>query len=97
MTISRDDVLYVAQLSRISLPDAEAERFTEQLGRILDYVNQLCELDTTDVEAMSHPHGVQNVLRPDAVRPSLPPSEAVANAPQAKANMFRVPRVIDEG
>ena len=97
MAISRDDVLYVAQLSRISLPDAEAERFTEQLGRILDYVNQLDELDTTDVEEMSHPHGIKNVLRPDEVRPSLPPAEAVANAPQAKANMFRVPRVIDEG
>jgi len=97
MAISRDDVAYVAQLSRISLPEAELERLTEQLGRILDYVNQLNELDTGGVEPMAHPHDVQNVFRRDDARPSLPPAEAVANAPLAKANMFRVPRVIDEG
>lgn len=97
MTITRRDVEYVARLSRITLTDAEAERFTSQLGRILDYIHQLNELDTSGVEPMSHPHEVRNVLRADEVRPGLSPEEAVANAPQALKNMFRVPRVIDEG
>lgn len=97
MSISRDDVAYVAQLSRISLPEAEVARFTAQLRRILDYVNKLNELDTGDVEPMAHPYNLQNVFRPDEARPSLPPQEALANAPKAKANFFRVPRVIDEG
>ena len=97
MSISRDDVLYVAQLSRINLPEADLRRFTEQLGRILDYVNQLHELDTSRVEPMAHPHDVRNVFRPDEPGASLSPEEAVANAPLAKAHYFRVPRVIDEG
>ena len=97
MSITRKDVEYVAQLSRITLPEGEAEKFTQQLARILDYVNQLNELDTTGVEPMSHPHDLENVFRPDEVRPSLPPGEAVGNAPQARAHFFQVPRVIDEG
>ena len=97
MAISREDVAYVAQLSRLALTEGETERLTRQLGRILDYVNQLNELDTRQVEPMSHPHEVQNVFRPDEARPGLAPEEALANAPKTTANMFRVPRVIDEG
>ena len=96
MSITRADVEYVAQLSRITLPEGEADKFTRQLARILDYVNQLNELDTAGVEPMGHPHDLTNVFRPDEVRPSLPPGEATANAPQARAHFFLVPRVIDE-
>jgi aspartyl-tRNA(Asn)/glutamyl-tRNA(Gln) amidotransferase subunit C len=97
MSITRNDVEYVAQLSRITLPPGEADKFTQQLARILDYVNQLNELDTAGVEPMGHPHQIQNVFRADEVRPSLTPAEALANAPQARTNCFLVPRVIDEG
>ncbi len=96
MGITRENVEYVAMLSRIRLAPGETERFTEQLARILDYVNQLEELDTTDVEPMSHPLAVANVFRHDEARPGLPPDEAVGNAPESKAHFFKVPRVIDE-
>ena len=79
MSITRKDVEYAAQLSRITLPEEQLEKFTGQLARIVDYINQLNELDTSDVEPMSHPLDVQNVLRPDEVRPSLTPDEAIAN------------------
>ena len=96
MRITRADVEYVAQLSRITLPEGEADRFARQLARILDYVSQLDELDTAGVDPMGHPLDVRNVFRPDEVRPSLPPAEAVANAPDAavEEGLFRVPRVM---
>jgi aspartyl-tRNA(Asn)/glutamyl-tRNA(Gln) amidotransferase subunit C len=87
----------VGKLSRIALSDAEVERFTLQLGKILDHVAQLNRLDTTGVPPMYHPLPISNCFRDDQVRPSLSPDEALANAPARDGDFFKVPKVLGEG
>lgn len=97
MGLAREEVAKIARLSRIAMTDQELDTFSEQLSRILDYVSKLNELDTSDVEPLSHALPVANVFREDEPGRSLPPEAALANAPQAMGTSFRVPRVLDEG
>lgn len=93
--ISRDEVAYVAHLARLSFSDEELLRFTAQLNDILLYMDQLNEVDTTGVEPLTHAMAQNNAFREDEVRGSLPVEESLANAPEAKAGFFQVPRVIE--
>jgi len=86
----------VALLSRLEFTEAEADAFAGQLSRILDYVDKLSALDTTDVEPTSHALALVNVIRPDQVRPSLTPEQALANAPEHEAQCYRVPPILQE-
>jgi aspartyl-tRNA(Asn)/glutamyl-tRNA(Gln) amidotransferase subunit C len=89
--IDRDQVLHVARLARLRLTDAEVERMTTELAPILDHVEKIGELDLDDVEPTSHVVELENVLRPDEPRPSLPRERALAEAPDAAPGGFRVP------
>jgi aspartyl-tRNA(Asn)/glutamyl-tRNA(Gln) amidotransferase subunit C len=91
MAISRDEVLHVASLAHLELAEDEVERFTEQLGAILEAVGKVAELDLTGVEPLSHPLDLVNVWAEDEPRPSWPIEEALANAPEAEDDHFRVP------
>lgn len=98
MAISKDEVLKVGLLGRIELSETEVETFSSQLSDILGYVERLQELDTEETEPLAHALPIENVLRPDEPRESLLPQEAVGGAPDsAEGNLFRVPRVIDDG
>ncbi len=94
MKIDQEKVLQVARLARLELSPEEAGPLTEQLGRILQYVDKLNELETSGVEPLTHALAVVNALRDDEVTPSLPRAAALANAPLANAEAFVVPRVI---
>ena len=91
MAISRDEVLHVAALARLDLSEEEADRFTEQLGAILEAVSKVSELDLSGVEPLSHPLDLVNVWADDQLRPSLPLETALANAPEQEHGHFRVP------
>jgi aspartyl-tRNA(Asn)/glutamyl-tRNA(Gln) amidotransferase subunit C len=93
MTISRDDVLHVARLARLEIPEEEIARVQEDLGAILDAVSKVSELDLDEVEPTSHPLDVVNVWGADEPRPSLPREDALANAPDPEDGHFRVPAV----
>ena len=95
MALSRSEIEHVALLSRLELDEETRERMTEQLGRVLDYIEKLNELDTENVEPMSHPGELKNVFREDEPRGSLDPDDALANAPDRSKSSFRVPRVIE--
>ncbi len=95
MSLTRNDVSWVAHLARIEMNDATIDQMTEQLGRVLDYMEKLNQLDTTDVEPLSHPGVLSNVLREDEPGVSLSPDEALKNAPDRREGFFRVPRVIE--
>jgi aspartyl-tRNA(Asn)/glutamyl-tRNA(Gln) amidotransferase subunit C len=97
MALAREDVARIALLSRIAMSDDELDRFSEQLSRIVAYFDTLNELDTADVEPLSHALPVANVFRDDEPAPSLPAEAAVANAPARSGTCFKVPRVLDEG
>ncbi|MBI3002036.1 MAG: Asp-tRNA(Asn)/Glu-tRNA(Gln) amidotransferase subunit GatC, partial [candidate division NC10 bacterium] len=81
MKITLKEVEHVARLARLALSDEEKEQMRSQLDRILGYIEKLNQLDTTAVEATSHVIPMTNVFREDAVIPSLPRDEALANAP----------------
>lgn len=90
-----DDVRSVAHLARLKLSDEEVERFTQQLGDVLTYVEQLNEVDTADVEPMAHAIELSNVLRADEPQESLPRDAALANAPQTDGIYFLVPQILE--
>jgi len=93
--ISRDEVVYVANLARLSLDREVVVKFTAQLNDILLYMDKLNEVDTTGVEPMSHAIARKNAFRTDTVAPSLPVEASLANAPDARGSCFEVPRVIE--
>ncbi len=94
MSITPEEVAKVARLARLELGPDEVAAMTDQLARILEYVDKLSELDTSGVTPVSHALAVVNAFREDEVRPSLPREEALANAPMANEEAFVVPRVI---
>jgi aspartyl-tRNA(Asn)/glutamyl-tRNA(Gln) amidotransferase subunit C len=89
--IDREQVLHVAKLARLKLTDDEVERMSGELSSILEAIEQIAELDLEGVEPTSHVIELENVLRPDEPRPSLPRERALANAPDATDAGFRVP------
>ncbi|KAF0181964.1 MAG: gatC [Nitrospirae bacterium] len=93
--ITQDDVRKIADLSRLALRDGEAEAFGAQLNSILTYVQQMNALDTSAIEPTSHVIPLQNIVREDVVRASLPREAALQNAPDATDLFYRVPKIIE--
>ena len=89
--IDREQVLHVAKLSRLRLTDEEVERMSGELSTILDHIEKIGELDLDGVAPTSHVVELENVLRPDEPRPSLPRERALEPAPDADDEGFRVP------
>lgn len=96
MSLSLEEVRKVARLARLELSGPDLARMRQQLSAILDYVEQLNQLDTADVEPLAHPLPVQNVFRPDEPAPSLAVDEALQNAPERKGDYFAVPAVFSD-
>ncbi len=109
MKVTENDVRYVEDLANLELTPVERERMVRDLSSILDYIDQLNELDTSNLEPMaqtSDRFGVdaaktgtarfEYAMRPDQVRPSLPHEAAVGNAPDTDGTFFKVPKVIDK-
>ena len=95
MQITPDLIKYLESLARITLSESEEEKVGKELQDILTYIDTLNELDTTDVEAISHSFPITNVLRKDEVKPSMSPDEIVANAPESQDGAFVVPKTVD--
>ncbi len=89
--IDREQALHVARLARLRLEEEEIERMTGELSTILDHIEKIGELDLDGVEPTSHVVELENVLRPDEPRPSLPREAALAQAPDTDGSGFRVP------
>jgi aspartyl-tRNA(Asn)/glutamyl-tRNA(Gln) amidotransferase subunit C len=89
--IDREQVLHVARLARLRLTEDEIESMTGDLSTVLDHIEKIGELDLDGVEPTSHVVELENVLRPDEPRPSLPREVALAEAPDSDGVGFRVP------
>ena len=94
--ISRADAAHVARLARLELTDEELERFTEQLGAVLEHARDVEAVDTAGVPPTAHPLPLRNVLRDDVVQPGLDRAEVLAQAPEVEADRFRVPPILGE-
>jgi aspartyl-tRNA(Asn)/glutamyl-tRNA(Gln) amidotransferase subunit C len=95
MKLSREEVLHIARLARLGLTEAEVDRLSEQLSNILENFEVLQQVDTTGVPPTAQPNTLQNVLKEDKSKPSLPQSEVLANAPQRDGDFFRVRAVLE--
>lgn len=95
MSLTPEDVQWVAHLARLDLSAAEQEALTRQLSGILDYVRQLDAVPTDGVEPLAHPLPLYNVFRADEPAPSLSVEQALANAPDRKGSFYGVPAVLD--
>jgi aspartyl-tRNA(Asn)/glutamyl-tRNA(Gln) amidotransferase subunit C len=95
MALTIEEVEHIAALARLRLTDDEIARYREQLSAILDYMAKLRQLDTSAIEPTATVLPLRTVLRPDVVTPSLSSAELLANAPDAEANTFRVPPVLE--
>jgi aspartyl-tRNA(Asn)/glutamyl-tRNA(Gln) amidotransferase subunit C len=95
MSLTADQVAWVAHLARLDLSPADRDRMARQLSAILDYFDQLSRVNTDGVEPLAHPLTVNNVFRADEPRPSLSVDEALANAPDRRGDFFGVPAVLD--
>ncbi len=94
--LSRDDVAHLASLARIDLEPDELDTLVGELDVILASVAQVQQAPIDGVEPMSHPMPIVNVTRPDEVRPSLTPDEALSGAPESEMQRFSVPRILTE-
>jgi len=100
MSLSAEQVRWVAHLARLELTEAELAVMTRQLAAIVDYVDQLGQVDTEGVEPLAHALAVHNVFRDDEPAPSLPTDEALANAPDRRVDargqqFYGVPAVLE--
>ncbi len=89
--IDRAQVLYVADLARLELSDAEVERMARELSAVLDHVAKIGELDLDGVPPTSHVVDIDNALRADEPRPCLPREQALESAPAVADGGFEVP------
>jgi len=94
--ISKEDIEHIASLGRLHLTEGEKELFGSQLSSILDYMEKLNELDTTEVAPTSHVLPLSNVMRDDVPGPSIPREDALMNAPDHTDKFFRVPKIIEQ-
>jgi aspartyl-tRNA(Asn)/glutamyl-tRNA(Gln) amidotransferase subunit C len=94
--IEREEVLKVANLARLQLTAAEESQFTAQLGDILDYFEQLSELDVTDIEPTTRAIDVSNVTRNDLQQTYADRDRILAIAPEPDGDFFRVPKIMSE-
>jgi aspartyl-tRNA(Asn)/glutamyl-tRNA(Gln) amidotransferase subunit C len=94
--ISRSDVAHLARLARVAMSDDELDAMASQLDVILSAVSRVQEVAADDIPPTSHAVPLTNVLREDVAAPSLTAAEALAAAPAAEDDRFRVPRILDE-
>jgi aspartyl-tRNA(Asn)/glutamyl-tRNA(Gln) amidotransferase subunit C len=96
MSITRDEVAHLARLARLAVSEQELDTFAGQLDVILSAVARVQEVTAEDIPPTSHALPLTNVFRPDEVQPCLTPDQALAEAPAAEDQRFRVPRILEE-
>ncbi|MBG0742397.1 MAG: Asp-tRNA(Asn)/Glu-tRNA(Gln) amidotransferase subunit GatC [Cylindrospermopsis raciborskii KL1] len=93
--IDREQVRKVANLARLELTPKEEEQFTLQLGSILEYVEQLGELDVSNVPPTTRAIDLSNVTREDKLQPYLDREAILRSAPQQEGDFFKVPKILN--
>ncbi|MDX1621668.1 MAG: Asp-tRNA(Asn)/Glu-tRNA(Gln) amidotransferase subunit GatC [Nitriliruptorales bacterium] len=99
MALSADEVRHVAMLARLAIDDEQVEHLASELSAILEYAEQVGEVAAADVEPMTHPFPLDNVLRPDEPGEILDRDELLSQAPEREDDRFVVPQIVsaDEG
>ncbi len=96
MSVTKNDVKKIAELARLEFNETEIENYTVEMNKILDYMEKLNELNTDNVEPLSHPIENSNVFREDIEKGSVSRESALKNAPDKTTEHFKVPKVIKQ-
>ena len=96
MKITLEEVDHIAMLARLALTAEERDRFRDQLGQIIGYVEMMNQLDLSQVSPSTQVLGIQNVTRSDVARPGFPVDVALLNAPERVEDFFAVPPVLED-
>ena len=96
MKLSREEVLHIAALAKVGVTEADVEQLREQLSNILENFEVLQKLDTAGIPPTAQSIVLQNVIMCDEVRPSMPPDDVLANAPQRENDFFKVKIVLED-
>ncbi len=97
MSVTSNEVKHIAKLAKLEFNEEEIGKLTHDLNEMLEYVDKLNELDTENVEPLSHPIESTNVFREDELRKSVDTKDALKNAPESTHEYFKVPKVIKNG
>lgn len=95
MKVTREEVLHIARLARVALTEEEITTYSEQLSKLLENFEILQQVNTDDVPPTAQSVELRSVMREDEVRPSLPPEDVLANAPNQEEGSFRVKAVLE--
>lgn len=95
MSVTENDVKYIANLARLQLSEDEVKSFAGDMNKILEYMEALNEVDTSNVKPLEHVIELQTRLRKDVAKAPLSHEDALKNAPDADSDYFRVPKVIE--
>lgn len=95
MSVTKEDVAYIANLARLQPDEAQIETLIRDMNRILSYMEQLNQVDTTEVAPLDHVIEIPPDYRTDVALPPLDHNKALSNAPDADSDYFRVPKVIE--
>jgi aspartyl-tRNA(Asn)/glutamyl-tRNA(Gln) amidotransferase subunit C len=95
MSVTKEDIKYIADLARLQFTEEESEQMAAEMSKILDYVETLEEVDTSNVEPLEHVIDLEYRFRKDEAKEPLDHEKALKNAPDADSDYFRVPRVIE--
>jgi aspartyl-tRNA(Asn)/glutamyl-tRNA(Gln) amidotransferase subunit C len=96
MKLARTDVIRVAELARLKLTESEIDQYREQLSEVLEYIDQLNQLDTKGTPVTAQASGQTNVLAPDVVTDSLPPAKLLKDASALQGSAIKVKAVFDD-
>ena len=96
MSVTLDDVNKIAKLAKLKFNEAEKGKLQKDLNKVLEYIDQLNELDLDDVEPIENINETENVLRKDENEKWLTTEEALKNAPSRTGKFFKVPKVLDK-
>ena len=95
MSISKEEVLHIASLSKLSLTDEELEKYTTDLSSIVDYANELASIDIEGIKPTAHILDIKNVFRRDEVSSSFDREDVLKNAPTKAGGCITVPKVVE--
>jgi aspartyl-tRNA(Asn)/glutamyl-tRNA(Gln) amidotransferase subunit C len=94
MVISQDHIEHLAKLARLGITEAEKKKYAKQISSILDYFEQLKEIDTKNVAPMAHVFGLKNVVQEDKVKQSFSQEKVLAEAPEIEKKQIKVKKVL---
>lgn len=94
MKITKNEVIHVAKLARLEIDEASLDKVTEQITRILEYVDTLNQVDTKNIPGTSHAITLTNAFREDVIKEQLTNNQALSNAPEKENGAFVVPKIV---